>query len=57
MCKSGKTNLCGSVRKWTGKGIMRGDNQPRFTHKESGKKIYHFVRPCGLREDWRQKMR
>jgi len=44
MCKSQKTNLCGSVRKWTGKGVMRADDGVRFTHKESGKKIYHFVR-------------
>ena len=44
MCKSNKTNLCGKVRAWTGKGIMAADDQPRFTHKESGKKIYHFVR-------------
>ncbi len=43
MCKSQKTNLCGSVRNWTGKGIMRADSQPRFTHKETGKKIFHFV--------------
>ena len=45
MCKSNKTNLCGKVRAWTGKGIMAADDQPRFTHKESGKKIFHFVRP------------
>lgn len=45
MCKSNKTNLCGAVRKWTGNGIMKADDGTRFTHKESGKKIYHFVRP------------
>ena len=44
MCTSGKTNLCGSVRAWTGRGVMRGDDKPRFTHKESGKEIFHFVR-------------
>ena len=43
MCKSNKTNLCGAVRKWTGNGIMKADDGVRFTHKESGKKIYHFV--------------
>ena len=43
MCKSNKTNLCGAVRKWTGNGIMKADDSVRFTHKESGKKIYHFV--------------
>ena len=45
MCKSRKTNLCGKVRKWTGNGIMAADDGVRFTHKESGKKIYHFVSP------------
>ena len=44
MCKSEKTNLCGAVRKWTGNGIMRADDDVRFHHKETGKKIYHFVR-------------
>lgn len=43
MCKSGKTNLCGKIRQWTGKGIMAADNKSRFTHKESGKEIFHFV--------------
>ena len=43
MCKSKKTNLCGAVRKWTGNGIMKADDGVRFHHKESGKKIYHFV--------------
>ena len=49
MCKSNKTNLCGAVRKWTGNGIMKADDGVRFHHKESGKKIYHFVScsiPC-----------
>lgn len=48
MCKSNKTNLCGKVRAWTGKGIMAADDQTRFTHKESGKKIYHFVSLAGF---------
>ena len=43
MCKSEKTNLCGAVRKWTGNGIMRADDDVRFHHKATGKKIYHFV--------------
>lgn len=43
MCKSNKTNLCSKIRAWTGKGIMAADDGVRFTHKESGKKIYHFV--------------
>ncbi|KAK9807202.1 hypothetical protein WJX73_008171 [Symbiochloris irregularis] len=43
MCKSNKTNLCGKVRAWTGKGIMAADSKTRFTHKESGKEIFHFM--------------
>lgn len=43
MCRSGKTNLCGAVRQWTGKGIMQSDSKSRFTCE--GKTIYHFVRP------------
>lgn len=43
MCKSNKTNLCSKIRAWTGKGIMAADDGVRFTHKESGKKIYHFM--------------
>ena len=45
MCSSGKTNLCGKVRQFTGNGIMAADSKPRFRHKESGKEIFHFVRP------------
>lgn len=43
MCKSGKTNLCGRIRQWTGKGVMAADSKPRFRHKESGKEIFHFM--------------
>jgi S-(hydroxymethyl)glutathione dehydrogenase/alcohol dehydrogenase len=43
MCKSNKTNLCGKIRQWTGKGIMSADSKPRFRHKESGKEIFHFM--------------
>jgi S-(hydroxymethyl)glutathione dehydrogenase/alcohol dehydrogenase len=42
-CMSNKTNLCGSVRQWTGKGVMQADNEPRFTIKETGQKIFHFM--------------
>ena len=45
MCGSGKSNLCSKVRKFTGNGIMAADGKPRFRHKESGKEIFHFVRP------------
>ncbi|KAK9818309.1 hypothetical protein WJX72_010383 [[Myrmecia] bisecta] len=41
MCKSGKTNLCGSVRQWTGKGVMAADSKSRF--KCRGQDIYHFM--------------
>lgn len=40
-CGSGKTNLCGSVRAWTGKGIMKANEQSRF--RCEGKPIYHFM--------------
>ena len=43
MCTSGKTNLCGSVRAFTGKGVMAADGKSRITHKESGKEILHFM--------------
>lgn len=41
-CKSGKTNLCGSVRQWTGKGVMRADSKTRITELD-GTPIYHFM--------------
>ncbi|KAI9482894.1 MAG: chaperonin 10-like protein [Benjaminiella poitrasii] len=39
-CKSGKTNLCGSVRATQGRGLMP-DETVRFTCK--GKPIYHYM--------------
>lgn len=39
-CKSGKTNLCGSVRATQGQGLMP-DGTTRFSH--NGKKLYHFM--------------
>jgi len=44
MCRgyeAGKTNLCGKIRDFTGKGIMKNDAHPRFSYK--GKPIYHFM--------------
>ncbi len=41
-CKSGKTNLCSIVRETQGRGVMP-DGTSRFTHKESNKKIFHFM--------------
>jgi len=40
-CLSNKTNLCGSVRAWTGKGVMQADSESRFTC--NGEKIFHFM--------------
>jgi len=40
-CKHPKTNLCAAVRNWTGRGVMKGDDKPRFSHE--GKPIYHFM--------------
>ncbi|CAD7696950.1 unnamed protein product [Ostreobium quekettii] len=40
-CSSGKTNLCGSVRAWTGKGVMKSDSKPRISYQ--GQPIYHFM--------------
>ena len=39
-CKSGKTNLCGSVRATQGQGLMP-DGTTRFSH--NGTKLYHFM--------------
>jgi S-(hydroxymethyl)glutathione dehydrogenase/alcohol dehydrogenase len=41
-CKSGNTNLCGSVRATQGKGVLP-DGTPRFRHKATGKEILHFM--------------
>lgn len=40
-CLHPRTNLCQAVRAWTGNGVMKADNKPRFTYK--GKPIYHFM--------------
>lgn len=40
-CLNPKTNLCSSVRQWTGKGVMKNDSQSRFTYK--GKPLHHFM--------------
>lgn len=40
-CKRPDINLCTSVRAFTGKGVMAGNGQPRFTYE--GKPIYHFM--------------
>lgn len=40
-CARPDINLCTSVRAFTGKGVMAGDGNPRFTYE--GKPIYHFM--------------
>ncbi|PNW76217.1 hypothetical protein CHLRE_12g543350v5 [Chlamydomonas reinhardtii] len=40
-CKHPESNLCVSVRAFTGKGVMKSDGKPRFT--VDGKPIYHFM--------------
>jgi len=49
MCRSGKTNLCASVRQWTGAGKMKADSGTRFHEAKADgtadldKPIYHFM--------------
>eukprot|EP00877_Chromochloris_zofingiensis_P002931 jgi/Chrzof1/12639/Cz07g01320.t1 len=40
-CQHPESNLCISVRAYTGKGVMKSDGKPRF--KKDGKPIYHFM--------------
>lgn len=42
-CVSNKTNLCGAIRAWSGRGVMKADDQSRFTVKRTGQKIFHFM--------------
>lgn len=45
-CSHPDSNLCVSVRAFTGKGLMKADGKTRFTSKD-GKPIFHFmVRSC-----------
>lgn len=41
-CHHPESNLCTSVRAYTGKGLMKSDNQTRFTTLD-GKPIFHFM--------------
>lgn len=41
-CKHPKSNLCTSVRAFTGKGVMKADEKPRFSTLD-GKPLYHFM--------------
>ncbi|GLC34829.1 hypothetical protein PLESTB_001168700 [Pleodorina starrii] len=40
-CKHPESNLCVSVRAFTGKGVMKSDGKPRFT--VDGKPLFHFM--------------
>jgi len=40
-CKHPESNLCVSVRAFTGKGVMKSDSKPRFT--VDGKPVFHFM--------------
>lgn len=42
-CTSNKSNLCVSVRAFTGKGIMKADNGVRFYETDGTTPIYHFM--------------
>ena len=41
-CAHPESNLCVSVRAYTGKGVMKADGKPRFTSKD-GRPIFHFM--------------
>lgn len=41
-CKHPKSNLCTSVRAFTGKGVMKADDKPRFRTLD-GKPLFHFM--------------
>ena len=41
-CKHPKSNLCTSVRNFTGRGVMKADDKVRF-HTLDGRPIYHFM--------------
>ena len=42
-CVHPKSNLCQAVRAWTGRGVMKADDKPRFTLASDGSPIYHFM--------------
>ena len=41
-CKHPKSNLCTSVRAFTGRGVMKADDSVRF-HTKDGKDLFHFM--------------
>jgi S-(hydroxymethyl)glutathione dehydrogenase / alcohol dehydrogenase len=42
-CKHPESNLCVSVRAFTGKGVMRADGATRLRSKRTGDKLFHFM--------------
>jgi S-(hydroxymethyl)glutathione dehydrogenase/alcohol dehydrogenase len=42
-CRHPDSNLCVSVRAFTGKGVMKSDGRPRFRAKADGRPIFHFM--------------
>lgn len=42
-CAHPESNLCVSVRAFTGKGVMKADGKPRIRSKKSGEPIFHFM--------------
>ena len=42
-CLHPKSNLCQAVRAWTGRGVMKTDEKPRFTLARDGSDIFHFM--------------
>lgn len=40
--RAGKTNLCGKVRPYTGRGVMKSDEDVRFRTLD-GKKLFHYM--------------
>ena len=39
----GKTNLCGKIRPFTGKGVMKADDDVRFTTVKDNLPLYHYM--------------
>ena len=40
--REGKTNLCGKIRPFSGRGVMRSDEDVRFKSAD-GKKLWHYM--------------
>ena len=39
----GKTNLCGKIRPYSGRGVMKHDEGVRFTSAVNGTKLFHYM--------------